>query len=572
MHRFSFKYLFSSISALILAGCIIVIDDPSSRAPESRSKTSQQAVAMPDAFSADVAMSILNRGGNAVDAAIAAQFVLAVTFPEAGNIGGGGFMLIHKDNKQYFLDYREMAPGAAHRDMYLDEDGNVIQFKSLFGVLSAGIPGTVDGMWRAHQTHGSIPWDQLVQPAVDLAIDGFIVPEKLGEKISQHIERLAARNIDVNFAAHFNGAKSGALFKQTDLGNTLKRIRDNGPDGFYAGETAKIISDFMREKGGLINEEDLQKYKSEWRQPITAKWRNYTLVTAPPPSSGGIAVLQWLTMYDMVKERLKLNPEHNSAEYMHVLAEVGKRVFADRAEYLGDPDFVTVPLDQLLEQEYLLRRSADIRTDAISVTDDIEPGLPESEDTTHFSIVDKMGNAVSNTTTINISFGSGEVVEGAGFLLNDEMDDFSAKEGVPNVFGALGAEANSIAPYKRMLSSMTPSIVMQDGQVKLVTGSPGGTTIITSVYQSILNALEFDMPAKDVVNMPRFHHQLFPENQIRHHPGITPDVLTKLETFGYDIRERNFGDLHVILRKGDRLSAASESRGRGKAVVQVTRD
>lgn len=570
------RYLFAGAIVTFLTSCIIVVDknkrsstsESDNYAYQSSRSPAEHAVAMPDAFSADAALAVLNEGGNAIDAAITAQFVLAVTFPEAGNIGGGGFMVIHKDRQQYFLDYREMAPGKAHRDMYLDEDGKVIPFKSLFGPLAAGIPGTVNGMWKAHQAHGSMSWERLVQPAVDLAHDGFIVPEKLATKIARHIGRLESRDIQVNFKQHFESATAGSLFKQSDLAKTLSRIRDQGPDGFYTGETAAIISAFMRREGGLINEQDLQRYDAKWRKPITAEWRGYTLVTSPPTSSGGIAVLQWLGMYDRVEKRLARKFEHNSAEYMHVLAEAGKRVFADRAEYLGDPDFFEVPKSELLASDYLDQRSASIQLNTISNTDDIKPGLAESEDTTHFSVVDAMGNAVSNTTTINLSFGSGVVVEGAGFLLNDEMDDFSAKKGVPNYFGAVGGSANAIAPYKRMLSSMSPTIVLEDNKVKMVTGSPGGTTILTSVYQSILNALAHDMPVEQVVNAPRFHHQLLPKNQIRHHKGIPQEVLTALEAQGYSLRERNFGDLHVILNTDSGLTAASEARGRGKAVVE----
>lgn len=525
------------------------------------------AVAMPDSFSADAAMQVLAEGGNAIDAAITAQFVLAVTFPEAGNIGGGGFMLVHHQGQSAFLDYREMAPGDAHRDMYLDENGDVIPFKSIFGPLAAGIPGTVDGMWQAHQRYGSLPWKRLVQPAVDLAAQGFIMPQKLADRISRYQQRLAKRNIKVNFSRFFGHAAAGERFVQTELAATLTRIRDEGKDGFYAGETAKIIADFMRKNGGLISEADLSKYEARWRKPIQSQWRGYQLLTSPPTSSGGIAVTQWLQMYDLVEQRAEAPFEHNSTEYMHALAEIGKRVFADRAEYLGDPDFVQVPQQQLLDANYIRARAADISLDRISNTEHIKPGLHESEDTTHFSIIDAQGNAVSNTTTINLSFGSGVVVEGAGFILNDEMDDFSAKKGVPNFFGALGGEANAIAPYKRMLSSMTPSIVLDDGQVKMVTGSPGGTTIITSVYQSILNALVFNMSAEDVVNSPRFHHQLHPVNQIRHHQGMSQTVLSSLQEMGYELREGNFGDLHVIIRTLDGLNAASEARGRGSAQV-----
>lgn len=535
----------------------------------AKQTTAEHAVAMPDTFSADAAMQVLADGGNAIDAAITAQFVLAVTFPEAGNIGGGGFMLVHHQGQPAFLDYREVAPGKAHRDMYLDENGEVIPLKSIFGPLAAGVPGTVAGMWEAHQRYGTLPWNRLVQPAIDLAASGFVVPQKLADRIERYGTRIAQRGINVNFSRFFGHAKAGERFVQSELAQTLTRIRDNGRDGFYAGETAHIIAEFMRQNGGLIDQQDLSQYQARWRDPIQSKWRNYQLLTAPPTSSGGIAVSQWLQMYDLIEQRAGHTFEHNSAEYMHVLSEIGKRVFADRAEYLGDPDFVEVPQQALLDPNYIRKRASGITLDAISNTESIRPGLYESEDTTHFSILDAQGNAVSNTTTINLSFGSGVVVEGAGFILNDEMDDFSAKKGVPNFFGALGGEANAIQPYKRMLSSMTPSIVLEGDTVKMVTGAPGGTTIITSVYQSILNALAFNLSAEDVVNTPRFHHQLHPVNQIRHHPGISNDVIEALQKMGYETVERSFGDLHVIIRTPDGLTSASEARGRGSARVAV---
>lgn len=526
----------------------------------------QAAVAMPDSYSADVARQILQKGGNAVDAAIAAQFVLAVTLPEAGNIGGGGFMLVYKDKQADFIDYREQAPLSAHRDMYLDGEGEVVPYQSVIGILASGVPGTVAGMWLAHEKYGSLPWTELVQPAVTLAEQGFKVHAKLAESIATHIQRLKRRGFDVNFKDYFAAAKNNQVFKQPELAGTLKRIRDEGRDGFYRGQTAKIIGDFMRQEKGLVTEQDLLSYTAKSRPPLQAKWRDYDLLTAPPPSSGGIAILQWLKMYDLVtRDREKLT--HNSAAYLHLLAEMGKRVFADRAEYLGDPDFVEVPVGRLIADNYLARRSQGVSRDKISDTQGVKPGLAESEETTHFSIMDKWGNAVSNTTTINLGFGSSVVVEGAGFLLNDEMDDFSAKLGVANVFGAVGGQANEIHPKKRMLSSMTPSIVLRDGKVTMVTGSPGGTTIISSVYLSILNALEFSMNANDVVNQPRFHHQLLPKDVIRYHPGFDPKVISELEDMGYTMSNRRFGDMQVILRREGNVEAASEANGRGKSMV-----
>ena len=528
-------------------------------------QVTQSAVAMPDSFSADAAKSILEQGGNAVDAAITAQFVLAVTLPEAGNIGGGGFMLIQKDGQGDFIDYRETAPTAAHRDMYLDEQGNVVANKSIYGIHASGVPGSVAGMWLAHQKHGTLKWEALVQPAVTLAEQGFVVPPKLAQGVSRYIAHLKAKQIEVNFEKYFADVKANKVFKQPELAGTLKRIRDNGQDGFYKGETAKIIAKFMLQHGGIINQDDLKNYTAKSRTPIKASWNDYEVLTSPPPSSGGIAILQWLKMFELKKPDMGL--VHNSTQYVHLLSEIGKRVFADRAEYLGDPDFFDVPVNALTDINYLKKRSDDISLTAISTTENIKPGLKESEQTTHFSIVDNMGNAVANTTTINLGFGSGVVVEGAGFILNDEMDDFSAKPGVMNVFGAIGGKANEIQPNKRMLSSMTPTILLKHNKVKMVTGSPGGTTIISSVYESILNAVEFDMSAVDVVNSTRFHHQLWPKNVIRTHSGLTDNVKAELIKMGYTLDERHFGDLHVIISKEGKLDAASESSGRGKSIV-----
>lgn len=530
--------------------------------------TDLSAVAMPDSYSADAAMAVLEDGGNAIDAAITAQFVLAVTLPEAGNVGGGGFMTIYHDGQTDFLDYRETAPAAAHRDMYLDEAGNVEFTASLFGALASGIPGTVDGMWRAHKKYGSLPWSRLLAPAVKLAKDGFVIHPKLADNVVEYIDYIGKKNVSVNFADYFGSLEPGMLFKQPELADTLQRISDNGRDGFYLGETSKLITTFMQQHKGLITAQDLAGYEAKWRRPIVTQWRGHQLVTAPPPSSGGIAITQWL---GMMEHLFKTNPiaVHNSATYLHLVAEAGKRVFADRAEYLGDPDFIEVPVGPLTNPDYVASRAEQINLFAISDTPSIKPGLHESEDTTHFSIIDKWGNAVANTTTINLTFGSGMVVNGAGFLLNDEMDDFSAKPGVPNFFGAIGGEANAIAPGKRMLSSMTPTIVLKGAKPVLVTGSPGGTTIISSVTQSILNALVYDMPVDEVVNTPRFHHQLWPKDTIRFHPGLKPEVVAKLTAMGYVMDERRFGDLHVIKRENGIIKAASELSGRGKSIVSL---
>ena len=528
---------------------------------------SQQAVAMPDSYSADAAMQVLQEGGNAIDAAITAQFVLAVTLPEAGNVGGGGFMTIKFEDNTDFLDYREMAPENAHRDMYLDEQGNVKAYESLFGAKASGIPGTVAGMWAAHKKYGTLEWERLLAPAVNLAEQGFVVHEKLANNVANYIARTEEAGIKNNFSEYFAKAKAGTNFKQPELAKTLKAIQQQGKDGFYKGDVAKHIVGFMQQNGGLITYEDLLAYKAVWRKPLHLNWQGYELVTAPPPSSGGVAVAQWIGMLEAYDATHDL-PAQNSTEYIHVMSEIGKRVFADRAEYMGDPDFVSVPVEALTDANYITQRAADIQPTSISDTPSVKPGLKESEDTTHFSIMDRWGNAVANTTTINLTFGSGVVVTGAGFLLNDEMDDFSAKPGVPNFFGAVGGEANAIEPYKRMLSSMTPTLVTKDDQVVLVTGSPGGTTIISSVTQSLLNALLYDMSAEEAVNSPRFHHQLLPKDTIRMHDGFTEATINELKAMGYTIDNRRFGDVHLIKRTKEGVEAASEKSGRGKSLVQ----
>ncbi|MEE3271275.1 MAG: gamma-glutamyltransferase [Pseudomonadota bacterium] len=551
----------------VVAACSHAPNPPVDSASNNTVGLSQQAVAMPDSYSADAAMQVLQEGGNAIDAAITAQFVLAVTLPEAGNVGGGGFMTIKFEDNTDFLDYREMAPENAHRDMYLDEQGDVKPYESLFGAKASGIPGTVAGMWAAHKKYGTLDWERLLAPAVDLAEQGFVVHEKLANNIDHYIERTKEAAINNNFSEYFAHAKAGTTFKQPELAKTLKAIQQQGKDGFYKGDVAKHIVDFMQQNSGLITYEDLLAYKAVWRKPLHLNWQGYELVTAPPPSSGGVAVAQWIGMLEAYDATHDL-PAQNSTEYIHVMSEIGKRVFADRAEYMGDPDFVSVPVKALTDANYITQRAADIQPTSISDTPSVKPGLKESEDTTHFSIMDRWGNAVANTTTINLTFGSGVVVTGAGFLLNDEMDDFSAKPGVPNFFGAVGGEANAIEPYKRMLSSMTPTLVTKDDQVVLVTGSPGGTTIISSVTQSLLNALLYDMSAEEAVNSPRFHHQLLPKDTIRMHDGFTEATVNELKAMGYTIDNRRFGDVHLIKRTKEGVEAASEKSGRGKSLVQ----
>ncbi len=533
---------------------------------DSPPETSRSALAMPDTYSADVASAVLDAGGNAVDAAIAAAFSLAVTYPEAGNIGGGGFMLIQKNDESTFVDYRETAPLAAHRDMYLDESGDYIPRSSLIGHRAAGVPGTVAGLWLAHQRYGSLPWAELLAPAITLASDGFIVPQSLAENAADAVARYGGT---VSFEGQFGRLQTGQLFKQDDLARTLRRIAKNGMDEFYRGETARLIVEEMHRGGGLITMQDLDRYQAVIREPLRAKWRGLEIVSAPPPSSGGFAVIQLLKMKDFLSHEFE-GLDHNSPQYIHLVAEIEKRVFADRAEYLGDPDYVDIPVDTLIDDEYLKERALEVNSVSISQADSIAPGI-ESHDTTHFSILDKYGNAVSNTYTLNWTFGSGVVVPGAGFLLNDEMDDFSAKPGIPNIYGVVGGASNEVQPGKRMLSSMAPSFLLRDGDVELVIGTPGGSTIFTSVFQTIINIYDFGMEPEMAASSTRFHHQLLPPDLITYSPGtpLPTETISLLGDYGYRVEPHSweFGNVQVILRAGDDVLAGSDNRGRGESRV-----
>ncbi len=547
--------------SLLLGGCRID-SEPTATTAHSPSRA---ALAIPEPHAADVAEAVLREGGNAIDAAVATAFALAVTLPEAGNLGGGGFLLSYVDGEASFLDYREVAPAAASRDMYLDEEGAVIPDLSLVGHLGSGVPGTVAGLWEAHRRYGTLDWERLVAPAVELAYQGFEAPPLLIEHIAKKSASLAGRT---NFDATFGGVTTGQRFRQPDLGHTLERIAASGRDGFYHGQTADLLIDEMERGGGLISATDLANYRPVWRDPVTSSWRQFEILSAPPPSSGGFAVIQLLEMKESLTPEFAGLP-HNSGRYVHLVAEMEKRVFADRAEYLGDPDFVTVPIDQLVDETYAQRRASEVDLQAISALEGVHPGLPESPETTHFSIVDAHGNAVSNTYTLNASFGSGVVVEKGGFLLNNEMDDFSAKPGVPNFYGVVGAEANAIEPGKRMLSSMSPTMLLRDGEVAMVLGTPGGSTIFTSVFQVIVNIIDFGMSPSEAVSVTRFHHQLLPPDLITYSPGrpLPAEAVAELEAMGYRLEEHffDFGDVQIVWADGEKLVAASDPRGRGVA-------
>jgi len=524
------------------------------------------AVAAPDQYGAQVAADILKKGGNAVDAAVATAFTLAVTYPEAGNIGGGGFMTLFIDGKPYFLDYREVAPKAATRTMYLDEKGEVIENLSLVGARAAGVPGTVMGLWEAHQKFGKLPWSELLTPAIGYAKNGFKVAAK------QYQYRNDAQGMfktATNFNDYFGNMKVGELFKQPEMAQTLERIADKGVSEFYQGKTADLLVAQMQADKGLITKQDLKDYQAVWREPMAVSWRGNVVYTAPPPSSGGVALAQLLGIKENRAADFK-GVAHNSAQYIHLLAEIEKRVFADRADYLGDPAFTKVPVDQLVAKDYLAKRAAQVNPKAISATDQVKPGL-EPHQTTHFSIVDKQGNAVSNTYTLNLDYGSGVVVKGAGFLLNDEMDDFSAKPGAANAFGVVGGDANAIAPGKRMLSSMSPSLMTRDGKVELVIGTPGGSRIFTSIFQVMNNLYDYGMPLDKAVAAQRVHHQLLPKDTIYFdsYAPLTGPVADELKKMGYVLEDQGWemGDIQAIRVDGTKLETASDPRGRGVGMI-----
>ncbi|HEX4152522.1 MAG TPA: gamma-glutamyltransferase [Steroidobacteraceae bacterium] len=525
------------------------------------------AIASPDRDGALAAKEILGAGGNVVDAAVATAFTLAVTYPEAGNLGGGGFMTLYVKGKPYFLDYRETAPGKASANMYLGADGQVVRGLSIVGNLAVGVPGTVRGMAMAHQRFGKLSWARDLAPAIRLARQGFVVTPHLS---GMRLKYEGAFKDSTNFDRYFGGLIAGRRFRQPELAATIERIAKGGDKAFYEGETAKLLVQQIARgsRPGLITKADLAAYKAVWREPVVGDWHGYRVITAAPPSSGGIALLQLLMMKQDAASLFR-GVEVNSPRYIHLVAEMEKRVFADRAKYLGDPDFVKVPVRALLDPAYIAKRAAEIDSNKPSVLGAVHPGL-EKPQTTHFSIVDRWGNAVSNTYTINGWFGSGVVVEGAGFLLNDEMDDFSAKPGTPNQLGVVGADADAIAPFKRPLSSMTPTILTRDGRVAMVLGTPGGSRIFTSLFQVLVDVYDFNLPLQQALALPRFHHQLLPENTIFSEPyaPFSPTLTQSLTAQGYRIEAQSFnGDIEAVQIAGDRPVPASDPRGRGVSMI-----
>lgn len=559
------KHIFSPILFLIWSANFISVAGQSLSYPYPTNKEAfgnQAMVVTAHPLATKAGFDILKQGGNAIDATVAVQFALAVVYPQAGNVGGGGFLVYRdKEGIPATLDYREMAPNAASADMYLDKAGNVIPQKSELGPAAAGVPGTVDGMWTAHQKYGRLPWAQLLEPAIALAEKGFqITAQEAGNLNTERKDLLKYSALPSAFTANPNWVP-GDLLVQKDLAEVLKRIASKGKDGFYTGETADLIVREMNAKGGLITLSDLKNYRSIWRQPLIFKYKKYEIVAMPPPSSGGLILEQLLGIVERYPVR---KWGFHSTKATHLMVEAERRAYADRAEHMADPDFWKVPVNQLIDKNYLKKRMSDFNADKATPSTEIGAGqFIESEQTTHYSIVDAEGNAASVTTTLNDSYGSHCVVGGAGFILNNEMDDFSVKPGSPNIYGAIGGKANAIAPGKRPLSSMTPTILTLKGDLWMVVGTPGGTTIPTSVFQVIMNVIEFKMSLPDAVQSGRFHHQWKPDQISVEDKALPEKALSELRERGHEIKIRGpIGRVEAILRLPDgRLQGVADRRG-----------
>ena len=564
------KKIFSVLTAVVLlASCQ---NPPAKKQPDP-----EKGVLAPHAMvvsakeeASQIGLAILKKGGNAFDAMIATELALAVAYPNAGNIGGGGFMVYRLGSgERGALDYREKAPAKAHRDMYLDKNGKVIADKSTLGALAVGVPGTIAGIFEVYEKFGSLPIGELIQPAIDLARKGVLITElQANSYMNKNVELIKQAN---NYVTPFeNGWKAGERFKYEELAQTLERIRDNGSYEFYNGETAKRIVSYVQELGGILSLDDLRNYRAQWRKPITFTYKDYIISSMPLPSSGGICLAQILKSVEPYN--IGQYP-HNGEQYIQLLVEAERRAYADRAYYMGDADFVKVPTQQLLSPDYLKERMSSFSWDKASKSSEIAHGKIvgyESDETTHYSIVDRFGNAVAVTTTLNTNYGSKVYVKGGGFFLNNQMDDFSIKPGEPNTYGLVGSEKNAIAPNKRMLSSMSPTIIEKDGKLFMVIGTPGGSTIITSVLQCFLNVAEYGMTMQQSVSKPRFHHQWLPDDVMYEPKGFAPEVIAHLKAKGYKPREENFviiGKVDAILVQPDgTLEGGADPRGDDTAV------